>query len=78
MCAQRLFASDVDAGHVHLAVEQLVKRSVSIVPNQGMRSLVATFRSVFWYSPCVSSFASAYRSGLALLSHVRAKRLDQR
>jgi hypothetical protein len=38
-----------------------------------MRSFVATFSSVFWYTPSVGvrSFASAYSTCLALLSHVR-------
>jgi len=34
MCAQRLFASDVDAGHVHLAVEQLVGVVVGLLLDQ--------------------------------------------
>ena len=73
--------SRVESGKVEVCVRKSVqvgsetnKPSISIVPNQGMRSLVATFCSAFWYTPSVgvNSFASVYRSCLALLSHVRA------
>lgn len=71
----------VESGKVEVCVRNSVqvgsetnRRSISIIPNQGMSSLVAAFCSAFWYTPSVgvSSFASVYRSCLALLSHVRA------
>jgi hypothetical protein len=42
-----------------------------------MRSLVASFCSVFWYIPSVGvrSCVNAYSIGLALLSHVRGSAL---